>query len=434
MIVRAGLAAFPYLSRLGEWEAASVMLEQATKLDLSPGTIAAALPLLQRVVEATAETDRALTDRGVLAHVLLEAGRVSEAETLLREVIAQSVERGAFAGATAAAGGLVNVLRDTGRFEAALQVVEEKMVFRRQAGHGPWSQLADEAQRLQVLAAMGEHAMVLDRVAEIRAGDARLFPDPPDENDGLVAVWNVRETVLDIGRDAASELEKWQEALELSAEQLRIMEKRGAAAVEQARFRFADYGPLLRLGNDEEARSLLLDCRRVFEQQNAIEDLGRVFSALADLEDKLGHTAAAAGFEDTALRYKYTRGSPAGAAISHFNLANYLRRLEADWRSVLAHRMAAILIDAAMRAGGLAKDIAALARNLRAAADRADAALPADLTGLCAIVEQIEGVRFRDLMIRLEPDENRLNELMQAIIATAKELMDEPSPNTDPKP
>ena len=46
-----------------------------------------------------------------------------------------------------------------------------------------------------------------------------------------------------------------------------------------------------------------LDCRRVFEQHNHVEMLGRVFGALADLEDDLGHYDRAVEAEHNALRY-----------------------------------------------------------------------------------------------------------------------------------
>src|SRR5262249_51358762 len=59
LIVRAGLAAFPYLSRRGEWEAASAMLGEVDQVAFSPATIAAILPRMRRIAEATAgETDR----------------------------------------------------------------------------------------------------------------------------------------------------------------------------------------------------------------------------------------------------------------------------------------------------------------------------------------------------------------------------------------
>ena len=52
-IIRAGLAAAPYLLRLQEWDTAGFLLEQALMRDASPATIQAALPALRAIADAT---------------------------------------------------------------------------------------------------------------------------------------------------------------------------------------------------------------------------------------------------------------------------------------------------------------------------------------------------------------------------------------------
>jgi len=423
MIVRAGLHGFPYFARLGEWETAAIVLERTVQLDQSPGTIAAVLPLVQRLVAATTGTEREAKDRFQLARVLLFAGRTGEAEALLREVIAQTAARGEFATASTASGELANLLRDTGRPREALQVLERMAEYTRQAGQGPWSQLADEVWRLQVRNALGEHPEVLARVMELRE-QMRQMPDPPESNDGSVNIWNVREAMLDVGRSAALGLQEWQQALELNAEIIAVTEKRGAGALEVARTLFNDYAPLLRLGRFDDARELLLRCREVFEQENAVAELGAAFSALAELEDERGHHEAARRFEQTAFRYEYAAGTTDNINSSHFNLAIYLTRTGGDWRDVLGHRLAAAMISGLTGSAGPQRDIAALVGDLRRAGDQANAALPGHFAALCATVQQVEGVRFRELTQRLQPDEAGLNQLLKDVIATAKELAD----------
>jgi hypothetical protein len=73
----------------------------------------------------------------------------------------------------------------------------------------------------------------------------RHMPDPPDENDRSVNVWNVRELTLDVGRHAALKLQEWQQAVDLNAEIVRSKENRDAGAFEVARNRFNDNSPLL---------------------------------------------------------------------------------------------------------------------------------------------------------------------------------------------
>ena len=61
---------------------------------------------------------------------------------------------------------------------------------------------------------------------------------------------------------------------------------------------------------------------------------------------------------------------------------------------------------------------------LRNAGDQASAALPGDLAALYATVQQLEGVRFHELMQRLQPDEAALEQLLKDIIANARQLAD----------
>jgi hypothetical protein len=115
LIVRAGLAGFPYLSRGREWATASAMLEATTLRDGSPATLAAVLPRMRRVVEATAGTERELIDRGKLAKTLAHIGRREEAEQEFRAVMEEAERRGEFRTASANASDLGNLLRDSGR-------------------------------------------------------------------------------------------------------------------------------------------------------------------------------------------------------------------------------------------------------------------------------------------------------------------------------
>ena len=81
--------------------------------------------------------------------------------------------------------------------------------------------------------------------------------------------------------------------------------------------------------------------------------LGKVYSALADLEDKTGGRAQAVRWEEVALGYNYQAGDPEDCAISHNNLANYLERQGAAPALVLAHRLAAAVIRYQTRSGAL---------------------------------------------------------------------------------
>ncbi len=134
--------------------------------------------------------------------------------------------------------------------------------------------------------------------------------------------------------------------------------------------------------------NFLFVCRAVFEgEQQHLAYLGKVYRALADLQDKTGDQSHAAGFEQVPLRYSYQAGDPWDCAISHHNPSNYLRRPVADQALVLAHRAAAALLGLQMGSGQLADTL----RNL-ALLDLPE--VPPPFEQIADTMEQVEGVRF----------------------------------------
>jgi tetratricopeptide (TPR) repeat protein len=392
MVVDSARRAAPYLLRQERWEEASRQLEQMVFRDKSPESLAFALALLRRIVEATAGTERALIDASRLARTLADAGRIAEAEPMERDVIARAVAQGNYKMASILAGDLRNLLLRRGRLEEALKVAEETAGYTKQARLGPWSQLAEETGRLQVLAAMGRNDEVLTAVEALRPKMDAL--PPKDETDQSAYPWNVREGLLETGREAARNTQRWETALSLNAEVVKVKRSRGADELEVARARFNDYFPLLRLGRYDEARKLLLNCRIVFEAVRHIEGLGAVYSALADLEDQTGGRAAAVRFVEVALGYSYQAGQPEACAKSHSNLANYSRRQGADPATVQAHYLAAAAIGLLTRSGLLTTRVKNLANS-----DLPPT--PPTFAEVVQCVESIEGVRFQELFERL---------------------------------
>ena len=61
VVTLAGRRAAPYLMRRQEWGLASTLLERVLQRDRSPATVAAVLPMLGRIAEATKGTDRELS-------------------------------------------------------------------------------------------------------------------------------------------------------------------------------------------------------------------------------------------------------------------------------------------------------------------------------------------------------------------------------------
>ena len=131
------------------------LLDRMIQRDQSPDSLAFALPLLRRIVEATAGTERELSDAGILARTLRLAGRTAEAEPMLRDVSCVPPPRATTGWRRASPAICATCSEEVGRLEDALKVAVEKADYTRQAGLGPCTELADEGRRLQVLADMG---------------------------------------------------------------------------------------------------------------------------------------------------------------------------------------------------------------------------------------------------------------------------------------
>jgi tetratricopeptide (TPR) repeat protein len=414
MVVWAGLAAAPYLLRRRNWDTASELLERATLRDHSPGVIQAALPALRHIA-ATTGTPK---DQAVLARALMTADP-AQAEPLLRDALHRAVGGDEYWPASVIAGDLVTLLRNTGRLREALDMAGQMAGYTRQAGLGPWTQLGDQARRLQILSLMGEHEQVTAETAVLRTRMRDLSAAVPARpaSDEAVNPWNVREVILDTGHTSALALGRWQQGLDLNAEIHASKQQRGAGLHEITRFRFNNAGPLIRLGRLADADRLLGECQQVFEDHRDTTMLAMVLSTRADLEDELGHRGAAADLERTAIRLRYAQPDPRDIAVSHHNLALYLRAAGADPRVQRAHRLAAALI---RQLTGMTYDLAdtqrVLAAELRAPGGAGP--LPATLAEVIRAAEQTDGVRLGELITALQSDAQVAEEALAQILRT----------------
>ena len=416
LIVDAGLAAAPYLLRRHDWDTASTLLENAIVRDGSPGLIQAALPALRRIAAST----QAPKDSAILGRTLSTVDP-AEGERLLRDALNTAAGSGDDRLASGIAGELVNLLRGEGRLVEALDLADQIAGYTRQAGLGPWTQLADQARRLQILGRMGEHEQVLAETVALRARLAEL-PARPADNE-TVNPWNVREGILDVGRSSALALGRWEQCLDLNAEIITSQRQRGAGLHEIARTRFNETGPLIRLGRLAQAGQLLGECQQVFEDHADTNRLSRVLSTRGILEGELGHLDAAAEFERTAIRLRYARPDPRDIAISHYNLAAYLGAAGGHPAVQRAHRLAAALI---YQITGMTHNLAgsqrALAAELRQDSAAGSGALPATVAEVIRVAEQTDGVRLGDLIAALEPDPGAAEDALARLLRDAADL------------
>jgi hypothetical protein len=414
--VRAGLAAVPYLIRQERWADAGYLLEHAFVRDPSRANGAAVLPAIEEI----AARDPRQAD---VAARVLQVIDPAAAEARLRAYLDAAVARGDYQAASVAAGRLINACRARGRLAEALTLAGQMAGYTRQAGLGPWTQLSDEVARLQILNAMGQAGRVLAEVERLR-GHMQTLPAAPGP-DETVPAWTVREVLLDTGRNAALQLSRWDDALDLTVAQIASMRERRAPAAQVARSRFNEYGPLLRLGRTGEALELLLDCRKVFQDANDTGMLGKTLTALADTEDHRGHGDAAISLERDALRYTYLAGDVIGIAVSYHNLGNYLRRHARQPAPALACHLASALICALTGADDGGQSVRGAAEDLREFGPVATP--PADLAALCGQIGEIPGADLHRLLTALAPDPAATEQTLQQLITQAQSEAATPS-------
>ncbi|WP_232794374.1 CHAT domain-containing protein [Pseudofrankia saprophytica] len=425
LVVRAGVAAAPYLLRLGELNLAAALLEQAFRRSGGgPGVVGRVLPLLAQIAEATG----APKDQGLYGRVLERVDPV-RAEGVLRGALAAAVAAGDHRVAAAASGDLADLLRDRGRLREALAVAEAKVAYTEAGGLGPWTQAGDEGRVLQLRLSLGDAAWALAG-AEVLLGRLDVLPDRPGQDD-TAQPWGVREVVLHIAASAALDLGSWEQGLDLSARMAASMRARGASEYEiAATCRFADYSPLLRLGRYDEADVLLADCQRIFTDAGDLAILGQTFGARADLAAARGRPDEAVRLEHTALRLKYSRPDPDVVAASHHNLANYLTRTAGSGSEVVAHRLAAALLY--HLTGITSTSQTNTMRTLGAALARYPDMTPPDtVAAVAAVVEQVDGVHWADLVDTLTTDRPTADQALHNLITTARALATEPEPGPD---
>jgi hypothetical protein len=417
LIREAALHAAPYLLRQQRWDALCFTSEQVLHRDRSRATASALLPILAIAAQATRGTELELRASRQHARALAVL-RPSHAETQFRQILDTALARSDFNSASAVIADLSSLYRRTGRYQEADRLVEAQIDYASQARRGPWAELAGRTDRLRTLLEQEDYQQVLDTVEALRITMASL-PDPPDDN--VNAHWNIRETILSLGVAASSQLELWQDAMDLSAEIRQSQESRGASATERAQAAFNTYQALLRLGRPDDARRLLYQCRAVFEAHHDIRMLGKTLGALARVEEDQGRLDRALSLEGDAIRFSYLAGDPSEIRIRHRYYADILLRTAANPAQIWAHRIAAAVIN--YQAGGLGSTavdgLSALLYESGAPQS------PISFAEICSITDQVAGVHLADLIAQLPTRATDGQTAMDRLLRQASHQLDE---------
>lgn len=226
--------------------------------------------------------------------------------------------------------------------------------------------------------------------------------------------------LLDIGRNASSQLGLWDDALDLNAEVIASKRDRSAPAADIAQARFSDYSSLLQLGRADKALALLQECRQAFEDAGDFRLLAMTFTALADTESARARGDAAIRLEHGALRFKYLAGIAIGIAVSYHNLGNYLHRHARQPAAALPCHLAAALIYTLTSGEGGDDSVAAAATDLREAGTVVTP--PSDVADLSRELGDIPGTDLAHLVGTLSADPDAAEQALRDIIARAQAL------------
>jgi hypothetical protein len=421
LVLRAARSAVPYLLRREHWNAAITSISQVLTHDGSSANLAWAIPQLRRLAEVTRGTPNELNGLAALAVAFHNSGANSAAEPVLRKVadLAAAADPGL---ESSTLGELIDLLSETGRITEALGLVDRMKDASLRAHLGPWTLLADEGYRLQLLRDLGNNNAVLSVVEALRR-EMDVLPDE-SQQDERISPWAVREGILQIGQFAAISLRLWSKALDLNAAILNSMKKRSAPDRQLALARYDSCFPLVESGRGEEVRPTLEWCRAVFELEHDVGRLELVFMATAHLESSLHHYSQAIACAETALRYGYVLWDATNCAAGHNNLAAYIDEEGGDVRLRVHHLLAAGIIRF-QTLEDLQVSISRLSQLVTAYKPE-QPPFPHTSDELCEVVERVEGVRFRELFERLPhraaDGDTALRELLQMARAVAEQI------------
>jgi tetratricopeptide (TPR) repeat protein len=392
--VFSGLAAAPYLLRLGEVDSAVLFLSRVATLNPAPNTFAAVLPYLHRALAiAQKPIEKRRAQRALLS--IRAMRRSGNAVPEMRELIELARTDGDNVGAAVLESDLIEELIRGGAFKEAKKLIDARLSTNEQS-LGAWIRLGDEARRLQAMHALGETESV---ISEIQPLIDRI--DQTEDSEGPVQIkrWDLRERIFATGRLAAKSLKDWEMVLQFNASVRESEKARGAPEFRRARTDYNDHSALIELGRLDEAEDSLRRLRLVAEREGDLQFLGKIIDAWATLEAKRGHTADAVAFSLHSLQLAYKFDEPQSINVSHHNLSNHLERADHDNPGeIVAHRLAEVLISYQTDSGEYVDDLSTLARTLARTDGRG---LTDSFEELCAQLEESAEVDFVQVFNRL---------------------------------
>jgi hypothetical protein len=331
-VARTGIAAIPYLLRQDKPLAAGELLEEVLQRDGSRRTALMVRPVLTAIALVATGPAKAIASLSLLR--VLDAIGIGNIDSdpslpLIFNAVADPASFWELSPGTlstqdyrafkAMAALLFKLALLRGDYAEAEQIARDEIRVAGRLGMGPWTRLDAQVARLEVEATRDLSGRVLPEVTRLvnHMKTLRASSRQPE----AAIPWRVRERLLTIGGHAATNAERWQEALNFNAALIASMRARGAADRDLVGALFSGHGPLMMLDRHAQARRVLQQCRDLAEADHDFRMLGPVLSAQAAVEDMLGHPGIAVELARTALRYEYRAFDVDGIPISHYRLA-----------------------------------------------------------------------------------------------------------------
>lgn len=370
----AGSRALVYCVDAEAWDRLEDFAGWVVTTNSDPRFFEALLPHLQKAAEAAPEGEPRWRCKIFLADTLANGGR-ADASLPFYEEAAHAARLVAAAGGEGAVQARIDLAAITGNWAIALRHVRQLPAARerffesaeaeRQAGRPAVYVLASELGAARIAVMLGQAEEVLGTieagVVQIagwwrrhRAGEkVAEAPDAEFLARALVSA-------LDIARDAQVAREDWKAALGFIDSMLEMGTQLGRQAEELAGDRMNRANVLGRLGRFGEAKTELEVCLQSFAGNR--EMTAKTLSSVADLLNQQGDVAQAIVQQRRALGLCEHLPDPQDRAISHGNLANYLKRRgqAADLAESRRHQLVALVY---RLVAGLGQDLKSSMRN-----------------------------------------------------------------------
>ncbi|MES1244366.1 MAG: tetratricopeptide repeat protein [Acidobacteriota bacterium] len=289
-----------------------------------------------------------------LADALFQGGRPDAAIPLYELAVAKAEGAGHWSHVGTICQNWANALRDVGQLDDAKSTLLRSVGAKTRAGSPRELILSSELEvlRLDVMQDGAEQALpeIESRLQEVRDWRRQCAGEPVADTPDPVFLARALISGLNLAGQANLALARWEACLSIVTEIEKIQRELSEGEHELARTRFNRNGPLLQLGQLDEAQRVLENCLGVFRGADDLPREAKALGALADLWDKRGDREQAADLQRQALAVCNRLSDLADQSISHGNLANFLGRL-GEVEEAARHRLAQLAYDLVMDHG-----------------------------------------------------------------------------------